>query len=277
MAQTIRSLVWSTDIDVLSRDRVLVRRDGFWAVHSPTNPTFWWGNFLLFDEPPAAGDGERWEALFEGEFGGRNDVTHCTFAWDRTDGDAGAADQELVPRGYELEWTSGLTATPQQITPHPRANADVGVRALDPDGDEELWGAVVELQTAQAPGGYEDTEYHRTFLRRRQAGLRDMFREDRGAWYVALLDGEPVASLGIVVTDGRARFQNVDTTETHRRTGIATRLVADAAAHAASRHPVDHFVIAADPDYHAIGIYESLGFKRAELVVGVCRKPARAA
>ena len=76
------------------------------------------------------------------------------------------------------------------------------------------------------------------------------------------------------MTDSRARYQTVDTAAEHRRRGIATRLVVDAAAHAASHHAIDHFVIAADPDYHAIGIYESLGFERKELVVGAMRKPA---
>ncbi|HEX3802366.1 MAG TPA: GNAT family N-acetyltransferase [Solirubrobacteraceae bacterium] len=275
MAQTIRSLVWATDIDVLERDHVLDRRDGYWAVRSPDNPKFWWGNFLLFDDPPAAGDGERWEALFRAEFGARADVTHRSFAWDRVDGEAGDAERELVARGYELEWTSGLVAKPDQIVLHPRANEEVVVQALDADGDQRLWDGVIELQQAQAPDGYERSDYHRTFLKRRQDGLRELFHQDRGAWYVALLDDVPVASLGIVVTGARARFQAVDTLETHRRKGIATRLVAEAAAHAASEHSIDHFVIAADPDYHAIGIYEGLGFGRAELVVGALLKPQR--
>ena len=110
MTGSIKSLVWATDIDVLERDRVLERRDGYWAVHSPTNPTFWWGNFLLFDEPPGAGDGERWESLFAAEYSARSEVTHRTFAWDRTDGEAGDAEREFVERGYELEWTAGLVA-----------------------------------------------------------------------------------------------------------------------------------------------------------------------
>ena len=42
----------------------------------------------------------------------------------------------------------------------------------------------------------------------------------------------------------------------------------------ASHHQIDHFVIAADPDYHAIGIYESVGFKPRERVVGAMLKPA---
>jgi hypothetical protein len=32
-------------------------------------------------------------------------------------------------------------------------------------------------------------------------------------------------------------------------------------------------VIVADPGYHALGLYESLGFERAEHVVGGCRWP----
>jgi len=266
--------VWATDIDVLERDRLLERRDGYWAVHSPTNPTFWWGNFLLFDDPPGPGDGERWEALFEAEYSARSEVTHRTFAWDRPDGDAGDAEHEFVERGYELERTAGLIASPDQIRPHARANSDVVVRAVDPGGDERLWEAVVGLQMSQAPEEYLGSEYHRTFLQRRQASLRKLFADGRGAWYVAVLGDTVVGSLGVVATESRARYQAVDTAAEYRRRGIATRLVADAATDAASRHAIDHFVMAADPAYHAIGIYESVGFERRELVVGAMRKPA---
>jgi hypothetical protein len=41
----------------------------------------------------------------------------------------------------------------------------------------------------------------------------------------------------------------------------------------ATAHGARRFVIAADADYHALGLYESLGFRRAEHVVGVCRWP----
>jgi ribosomal protein S18 acetylase RimI-like enzyme len=33
-------------------------------------------------------------------------------------------------------------------------------------------------------------------------------------------------------------------------------------------------VIVADEHYHALGLYESLGFERAERVLGVCRPPS---
>jgi ribosomal protein S18 acetylase RimI-like enzyme len=83
---------------------------------------------------------------------------------------------------------------------------------------------------------------------------------------------EVVASCGIVVTGERGRFQAVDTAAAYRRRGISSRLVVEAADRAAKRG-VKHFVIAAEPDYHALGLYESLGFQRVERVAGVCRRP----
>ena len=276
MARQINSLVWATDIDVLAPDHTLERRDGYWVVHSPSNPTFWWGNFLVFDDAPAVGDGERWQELFAKEFAGRPQVTHCTLAWDQVDGELGAVEHELVSRGFELEWNSGLIARPERLVDHPAANREVAIQALDPDGDEQLWQAVIELQIATMMEEHDaiERDYQLNFLHRRQDEHREIFRQGRGSWYVALLDGAVAGSLGIVVTDRRARYQSVDTAQAFRRRGIARRLLLDAARDARTRHEIDHFVIVADPEYHAIGIYEGLGFERVELVVGATRKPA---
>ena len=86
-----QSLVWATDLDVLPSDKAIERRDGYLAVRSPRNPSHHWGNMLLFDNPPDAGDGGRWEGLFAGEFASHPQVRHRTFAWDRSDGATGLA------------------------------------------------------------------------------------------------------------------------------------------------------------------------------------------
>ncbi|WP_249020900.1 GNAT family N-acetyltransferase [Conexibacter sp. S30A1] len=281
MSTHIRSLVWSTDIDVLAADHELIRRHGYWFVRSPSNPTYWWGNLLLFDAPPQSGDGARWQTLFAREFAAHPEVRHCTVAWDRTDGELGASMGELVARGFELERTAGLIATPTSLREHPRANREAQVRALDPDADEELWAAVIGVQMATAEefelGAADDRDYHLAFRRGRQRALRELFRAGRGGWYVALIDGQVAGSLGIVVTQGRARYQTVDTVAAFRRLGVASRLVHAAAQSELARQRIDHLVIAADPDYHALGLYESLGFTRVEEVVGALRKPGPAA
>ncbi|MFZ1996453.1 MAG: GNAT family N-acetyltransferase, partial [Solirubrobacteraceae bacterium] len=265
-----RSLTWATSIDVLPPDRQVSRHDGYLVVRSPTNPTHYWGNLLLFDETPAAGDGERWEALFTAEFADDPRVTHRTFGWDRTDDARGAVESEFRARGYDVDLSVGMIASPEEIHPHPRANREVEVKALDPrdDGRDELhWEQVLELQAAgRDPDSSETEDAFRVFSRARQAELRAMFRAGAGAWYVAI-DGESLAgSLGIVVTGGRARYQAVDTAIAHRRRGICSRLLVDAARHAVATYRATRLVIVADPGYHAAGIYESVGFRPVERV-----------
>jgi GNAT superfamily N-acetyltransferase len=269
------SLVWATSIDVLPPDRRVERRDGYLVVRSPTNPTHWWGNLLLFDDAPVPGDGERWEALFAQELAADPRVRHRTFAWDQTGDIRGAADTEFAPRGYDVERTVGLIAAPEEIHAHPRATSDVEVRALDPrpGAEERWWEQVVEIQLGGRTSERIDEEVERVFTQTRQAQLREMFCVGAGAWYVALDGDDVIASMGIVVTAGRGRYQAVDTVKSHRRRGICSRLLVDAARHAVSTYGATQFVIAADPEYHAAGIYESVGFRPIERVYGVCRPP----
>ena len=267
-----RSLVWATDIDTLPPGRIVVRRDGYLLIRTPSNPTFYWGNLLLFDEPPRAGDGPRWEALFEREFADEARAEHRTFAWDVTEGAAGAAQEEFVERGYDVEESIGLVAEADDVQSHPRENRDVVVRALDVNGDEELWDAVLELQVAGRDEGHNEESF-RAFAKARLDDRRALFRDGGGSWYVALdpSSGDVAASCGIVVTGGRGRFQVVETAPAYRRRGICSRLVVEAARHAADEYGAKRFVIVADLHYHALGLYESLGFERSEHVVGVCR------
>lgn len=271
-----RSLVHATDIDVLPPDRELERHDGYLVIRSPSNPQHYWGNLLLFDDPPRHDDGARWERLFDEHLGRDPRVCHRAFAWDRVDASVGCARREFVCRGYRLEDTVGLVAAPGDIRAHPRANRSVIIRALDPAvGRDERWrAAVIEVQVAGREEGLEEGRC-RTFSESRMADLRRLFRGGRGAWYVAHYPGcsDPVACCGVVITGTRGRFQAVDTAIEHRRKGICSKLVVEAVHHRATTAGIESFVIAADANYHALGLYESLGFVRRENVCGVCQWP----
>lgn len=274
-----RSLVWASDHAVLGLDRIIERRDGYTVVRSPSNPTFHWGNLLLFDDPPAAGDGERWEEIFAAEFAAEPRVRHMTFAWDRTDGAQGAAVAEFGARGFQLEESVGLIARADELRPHRRANPEVRIHHLDPalGQDEELWRAVIELQVANRDPVHTEAG-HRAFSTDWLGAHRERFRRGQGTWSLAITpNGEIAASCGVVVLDGLARYQAVDTLEQFRRQGIASRLLADAGRNAIDRFGAERFVIVADANYHALGLYESLGFSRLERVFGVVRGPAAAA
>ena len=109
----------------------------------------------------------------------------------------------------------------------------------------------------------------------RMEDRRVLFRAGRGAWYVAIdpARDEVVGSCGVIVTEGRGRFQAVETAAAHRRRGIASRLVAEAGRDAGENHGAEQLVIVAEAGYHALGLYESLGFEPKERVCGVCLWP----
>ncbi|HUH80319.1 MAG TPA: GNAT family N-acetyltransferase [Solirubrobacteraceae bacterium] len=273
-----RALVWATDIQVLPPGRVLERRDGYLVVRSPENPAHHWGNFLLFDDPPAAGDGARWEHLFEAEFASTPGVGHRAFGWDRPDGALGEACAEFAARAYELEQTVGLRARAGAARPHPRQNRDVTIAALDPrpGAEPELWEQVVEMWVASSEVEPAQEHTRRAFVRIRLGELRALFMGGMGSWYVALDGGgrEVVGCCGIVTSGTVGRFQSVDTRADWRRRGVCSRLLVEACRHCERHHSVECFVIAADAGYHALGIYESLGFEPVERVAGVCLDPS---
>ena len=225
------------------------------------------------DDAPGPGDRAPWEAAFDEAFVGEPRVRHRAFAWDRADGCLGAAEEEFVARGYVLDRLVGLVAE-GVLARHSRESREVEVRALDPCGDEELWVGVRELQVAGRAAVFEEESY-RAFTLARQTDHRALFRAGLGAWYVALVPdtGEVAGSCGIVVTAGRGRYQLVDTAEAHRRRGVCSRLVVEASRLSAAAFETQRFVIVADAGYHALGLYESLGFERREHASGALLMP----
>lgn len=270
-----RALTWATHVDVLPPDRELNRRDGCTVIRSPSNPRHWWGNLLLFDDPPKPGERSAWELLFAAEFAPDRAVQHVTLAWDRCRGELGAAG-EFTDAGYTLEETVALVCAPDDLRAPPRADRSVRIRMLDssPGADLALWDQVTEVQAADRPAD-EEPRSARAFVEQRLADLRELFRDGRGAWYAAVTGDRVVAGCGVVVTGGRGRYQSVDTLAAFRRRGICSRLVVAAGHHAAEHYGADRLVICADPGYHALGLYESLGFGRAEHTAGVCLPPSR--
>jgi GNAT superfamily N-acetyltransferase len=104
--------------------------------------------------------------------------------------------------------------------------------------------------------------------------VRRVCEQGHGAWFGAFYEEEMRAGLGIFsVGSGVARFQAVDTHPAHRRQGLASHLILTAGVYALSELGAETLVISADPDYHAIDIYRSLGFVERERQVQLERVP----
>ncbi|MFC6285743.1 GNAT family N-acetyltransferase [Nocardioides sp. GCM10027113] len=257
----VESLAWRTDLALLTLAGSTVEDHGnHLVVRTPDNPTFYWGNFLLLAEPPVAGAVDGWEDEFVREF---PLAAHRAFGVDgaeRTTADL----KPLVDAGYEVDGSSVMTA--QAVHPPPRPNTEAELRPLTSDDD---W----EQQVALALAG-EGEWITPEFVVRRNEAQRALVEQGHGRWYGAFLDGRLLSSLGLLeASPGLARFQEVKTHPDARGQGLCGTLV-----HHASRWALDELgattlVMVADPDYLAIRIYRSVGFRETETQLAALRSP----
>jgi len=219
------------------------------VIETPRNPTFYWGNFILVGDDFA--NHQRWLAVFAREF---PRAAHIAIGLD------GAAQSDALVAGYlaaglGLELVRVLTATALAV---PKSAPGVVCRPLAGDRD---WEQALDLRyESDADASAE----HRLFLRRQVEQERELTRTGDAAWFGAFVDGRMRAGVGIV-SDGQglARFQNVETDPAFRRRGLARALITAAGRHAFAALRARTLVIRADPDYHAIDLYRSLGFADA--------------
>ena len=249
------------------------------VVRSPGNPGYWWGNFLLLAEAPGPQELARWLKRFEAEFPA---ARHRTFGLDLTSVSHDAA-AVFLAEGFQPERNVVLTARSLDAVGAPRIPAVIRPLAGDDD-----WRQSARLRRACAAAD-DQSEVHRPgragrapepdpqreeFEQRKLAARRRLTEAGMGAWLGAFADGRLVAQLGVVDAGcGLARYQDVETHPGYRRRGLAGALVIRAARTAVTDFGAARLVMLADPGYHAIRLYRSLGFEPAEEQVGFLRPP----
>lgn len=259
------SLGYRTDLMLLQLSgSVLTDQGDYVVVRTPANPSFWWGNYLLFRTAFAPGDAAAREEIFHREF---PDAKHLALGVDTIDGAVGSED-EVKAQGLEVDRSTVMTA--REVREPARPNETSQYRQLSSDDDwEQSFAVSLECATMTV-----DEEY-RVFSRRRMEAERQLCESGHARWFGAF-DGDRLqASLGLAWDgSGVARFQNVQTRPADRNQGIAGTLV-----HRASRYGFDELaahtlVMVADPGYLAIRIYRALGFDDNEVQLAVFRRPA---
>jgi ribosomal protein S18 acetylase RimI-like enzyme len=242
----VTSLGFRTDLALLQLDGSEVTDHGSHiSVRTPSNPTYYWGNFLLVDVPPKHDEVETWHETFRREF---PEAKHAALGIDRPHRGSLAP---LRAAGWRVDVLSVMSATGVRRPKHPTT---AQIRTLAGDDD---WAQQVELSLA----GESDAHIDREFSSRKDASYRRMVEAGHGHWWGAFVDGVLAASLGIIhAGEGLARFQHVKTHPDYRRQGMAASLVHAAATDPFIRVRARRLVMVADPGYDAIRIYRSLGF-----------------
>jgi len=177
----------------------------------------------------------------------------------------------LHAAGFTLSEATVLTLARHQLVAPARPMPDgVSFTVLDLPRDGA---AVVDKQVAVDSGRFEPTGY-REFAQRQVARYAAMQAAGLGHWFglVAQVDGRAVlvASCGLFRASARpgdaaarlGRFQYVSTHPAWRRRGLCTALVHAVCRHGFDAMGLDTLVMVADPADVAIGVYESLGYRR---------------
>lgn len=258
----VRSLGYRTDLIFPAFDGEIVDCGDYLVIRSPTNPTFYWGNFLLFSRPPQAGDYDRWRELFAKEIGAPPQVNHMTFGWEDTTGAVGEV-APFLEAGFRINHFVVLAA--RGVQPPRYLTREVQVRPLRSDED---WKQALENQVRCREPEFEENGYRR-FMADRLARLRAMHRAGLGDWYGAFQGPQLVADLGIFHDQELGRFQSVATHPQFRRRGIAGTLVYEAARQALTQYNLERLVIVADEGSAPARLYGSVGFETVEHQVGL--------
>ena len=258
----VRSLGYRTDLIFPKFDGQILDRGDYLVILTPTNPTFYWGNFLLFSKPPIAGDLENWKSIFAKEIGPPTKVEHLAFGWDTMHGEMGEI-KPFLDAGFNLSQTVVLST--ERVAVPPKYNPEIEIHPLTEDWE---WEQATQNQLACRPPEHSLIDYE-IFKRDQMQRYRQMTRDGRGFWFGAFLDNRLVAELGIFSDGNIGRFQQVGTHPDYRRRGICGTLVYQVSRYAFENMKVETLVMVADENYHAARIYESIGFQPREHQVGI--------
>jgi GNAT superfamily N-acetyltransferase len=258
----IRSLGYRTDLIFPAFDGEIIDRGNYLVVRTPTNPIFYWGNFLLFEHPPGEGDFAAWRELFAHEIGTPPAVQHQTFGWD-TPRDAEGATRPFLEAGFRLNRSIVMTAG--RINPPARPAANVDIRPLDTD---RAWAAAVENQVICREPEFEEGSY-REYVRGQMARYQAMVTAGLGVWFGAFIDRRLVADLGVFHNRELGRYQAVQTHPEYRRRGIAGTMVYVAGRYAMQQFDLPELVIVAEEGSAAGRLYGSVGFRQVEYQMGL--------
>ncbi len=264
----LKSLGYRTEMIFARFDGEITDRGDYLVIVTPPNPGYYWGNYILFSKAPGKADFEQWQEVFAREIGHRPGIEHVSLGWDSPEGELGASNT-FLDNGFSLENCIVMTCT--ETVPPARPDHDM---TYAPVIEDRHWQQGINLQMIDPPS-FCTLEEHRRYMTRRVDRFRAMMQADVGSWFGAFDGDRLVAQMGLYCDNNLARFQDVATHPDYRRRGICSTLLQHAANWAKTERRVEQLVIMVDPDFDALRIYETAGFKAVERQVGVAKAPPK--
>ena len=236
-------------------DRVVIR--------CPDEPDYWDGNRVIFRGSAVRPDAQ--VAQFRADFPA---ARHVRIGWDAPGLEKGEGHSDLEARGFEIDIADVLLCHGAPLAaPVPQG---ISLREIRSDAD---WAQVEALQIETGLEEGQAIETYGPFVAGRCKVRRQQSGAGHGAWFGAFDGDLLVGDLGLMLGEGIARYQSVETRASHRGKGICPALLSMAAAWGLARQPDLRFVIIADEGGMPARLYRSRGFAFAETFLSALRPP----
>lgn len=250
-------LSYRTDFIFHRPNGIVEEHADYWVVRTPNNPTFWFGNFILFKRAPKATDLKPWLKTHRNAFG--EFLKHHIFGWDEPrEGDISAFLEDGFQTSHGISLMMNEYSTPVPINP------SITVRPIQTDED---WEAVLHEQELVDNIDFSYPDDNGVFRRKQMMAYQKLIEAGRGHWWGAFEHENLVGDMGLFFdeTNEVGRFQNVSTHPAHRRKRICTTLLDHIVRHAFETVGAKQLVIAtgAEEDNPAIPTYKNFGFQLA--------------
>lgn len=249
----LRSIL-STELRLLEPICTFVQHDGYLVYRSDKFRNFYGGNGIEIQDPAGRSLAE-WEAISRVHFDPALFV-HTTYTFpDQLEYHYLAAQGREQKYHVETDTYMFVDST-ERCRPLPE---DLEVRQIV---TEEDWQRLAEFEQE----GYIGADWHDP----NATGPDRLFEKTRFTsevvgieWFYLARKGDPaiLSKLGLFLHNGIGRLQDVSTAESERRKGYAAMLVSFAIDRAISALGARGVALAADVDYHAVSLYEQLGFR----------------
>lgn len=252
----MNNLGFLTDFKLLGADSEIIEYTHYFLVKTPSNPTFIDGNCLVLKSPELLKDKTKLEKDFKTHFGLETNQHHLSFKLMEVI--SGELLSTYLKDQYEYDKLAVMTYEAKKNTTRVLENTAWEIRAFSLDADWEQW---AKNEIEERPSIFTESSF-KNYLWGRIAVYKALTRQGFGNFYGLFQKGELLASAGLYVFDGIGRFQQVRTLEKARRQGMCKALIQFIYVQNASK--MEEAVIVADEEYHALKLYEGLGFKSKE-------------
>lgn len=232
---------------------------------TPSNPKFFWGNYIAVEQCPTEENWPRWLEVFDREISQKNPGTHhIAIGWDRP------TEKNDFIRSREAEgfiFDESVVLESQCVVASTKFNPLIEVRPLMTESE---WDEAREIQIACRADNFSYEEYE-IFKRPQMIKYQQMVAAGMGHWFGAFIGSRMAGNLGIFRSGTLGRFQTVGTHPDFRRSGVCSTLVYKVSRYAFERMGLENLVMVADENYHAAKIYESVGFRPIQKHYGLYR------